>query len=121
MKTRIKELRKSRRLSQMALAIAIGTSQNVISKMELEYSDPSPDMLCKIADYFHTSVDYILYRTDQRYGSAITNSLNNTRITEYMLKLQSLPTREQESILLIIDKMVKSEETGHHHAASSDL
>lgn len=121
MKTRIRELRKSKRMSQMSLAIAIGTSQNVISKIELEYSDPNADMLCKIADFFHTSVDYILYRTDQRYSAISSNTFNNARINEYILKLQTLPAKEQESILLIIDKFIKSEEMGCPDVANRNL
>ena len=77
MKTRIKSLRTSRKMTQTALALAIGCSQNVISKIELEYSVPDAVILCKIADYFHTSVDYLLYRTDQRYGLISQPSAEN--------------------------------------------
>lgn len=99
MKTRIRELRLSRKMTQTALAIAIGYSQNMISKIELETTVPNADLLCKVADYFHTSVDYILYRSDQRYSTANTNP----RANEYLHKIQSLPSKEQESIFIIID------------------
>ena len=56
MKIRIRDLRTSKKITQTSLALAIGCSQNVISKIELEYSVPDADILCKIADYFHTSV-----------------------------------------------------------------
>ena len=56
MKTRIKGLRTSRKMSQTALALAIGCSQNVISKIELEYSVPDADILCKIADYYYNEI-----------------------------------------------------------------
>lgn len=109
MKTRIKGLRTSRKMSQTALALAIGCSQNVISKIELEYSVPDADILCKIADYFHTSVDYLLYRTDQRYGVVSEPSSFNSRITEYVLKLQSLTPKEIDSIFIIIDGLLDNE------------
>ena len=99
MKIRIRDLRTSKKITQTSLALAIGCSQNVISKIELEYSVPDADILCKIADYFHTSVDYLLYRTDQRYS----------RITEYMFKLQSLTPKEIESIFIIIDGLLDNE------------
>ena len=101
MKTRIKELRKSRKITQTALAIAIGYSQNMISKIEMETAIPNADFLCKVADYFHTSVDYILYRSDQRYPTFNTNP----RINEYLHKLQTLSSKEQESLFLIIDSL----------------
>lgn len=101
MKTRIKELRMSRKMTQTALAIAIGYSQNMISKIELETAIPNADFLCKTAEYFHTSVDYILYRTDQRYP--MTNL--NPRINEYLHKIQTLSSKEQESLFILIDSL----------------
>lgn len=101
MKTRIKELRTSRKMTQTALAVAIGYSQNMISKIELETAIPNADFLCKTADYFHTSVDYILYRTDQRYSTANLNP----RINEYLHKLQTLSSKEQDSLFVLIDSL----------------
>ncbi len=101
MKTRIKELRMSRKMTQISLAIAIGYSQNMISKIELEIAIPNADFLCKVADYFHTSVDYILYRSDQRYSTANINP----RINEYLHKLQTLSQKEQDSLFIIIDSL----------------
>lgn len=109
MKIRIRDLRTSKKITQTSLALAIGCSQNVISKIELEYSVPDADILCKIADYFHTSVDYLLYRADQRYSLAPESSSFNSRITEYMFKLQSLTPKEIESIFIIIDGLLDNE------------
>ena len=62
MKTRIKELRDSKNLSQTALSLIAHCSQNNISQIENETTVPRADVLVSIADYFHTSVDYILLR-----------------------------------------------------------
>lgn len=107
MKTRIKELRTAKNITQTALALAIGSSQNVISKIELEYTVPDANILCGIADYFHTSVDYLLYRTDQRYCPVPSSLLSVPRINEYLLKLQSLPSSEQDSIFILIDGLLE--------------
>lgn len=106
MKTRIKELRTAKNITQTALAIAIGCSQNVISKIELEYIVPNADILCGIADYFHTSVDYLLYRTDQRYGPGSHISLPNSKIDEYAAKLQFIPPKEMDAIFTLIDRLI---------------
>ena len=45
MKNRIKELREQKRISQVCLATHIGCSQNTISKMELEMSEPKASQL----------------------------------------------------------------------------
>lgn len=103
MKTRIRELRKSKNMTQAALAAAIGSSQNVISKIERECLVPPADILCKIADFFHTSVDYLLYRSDQRYSTDSSSQFMNSRISEYSHKMQALSLKKLEHIYTMID------------------
>lgn len=62
---RLKELRKSRNVSQIKLAIDLNTSQNTISRYETGEREPGISELIKIADYFNVSVDYLLERTDK--------------------------------------------------------
>lgn len=62
MNTRIKELRLSKGLSQLALAMKVGCSQNTISRIELGLSEPNSTILLNIAAYFNTSVDYLLHK-----------------------------------------------------------
>lgn len=66
MNTRIKELRLSKGLSQLALAMKVGCSQNTISRIELGLSEPNSTILLNIAAYFNTSVDYLLFKTNQK-------------------------------------------------------
>ena len=63
---RIKELREECRLTQYQFAEKIEVKKSVISKYECGESFPAPDRLVIIADYFDTSVDYLLSRTDVR-------------------------------------------------------
>lgn len=53
MKNRIKELREQKRISQVCLATHIGCSQNTISKMELEMSEPKASQLLEMICYPH--------------------------------------------------------------------
>jgi transcriptional regulator with XRE-family HTH domain len=61
---RLKEIRKSKGLSQIKLAMELNTSQNTISRYENGEREPGIGELIKIADYFNISVDYLLERTD---------------------------------------------------------
>ncbi|MBE6981533.1 MAG: helix-turn-helix transcriptional regulator [Ruminococcaceae bacterium] len=61
---RLKELRKSKGLSQLRLATELNTTQNTISRYETGEREPSIADLIKIADFFHVSVDYLISRTD---------------------------------------------------------
>ncbi|GFI51197.1 MAG: helix-turn-helix transcriptional regulator [Dorea sp.] len=112
MKTRIQELRKSKKMSQVKLATLVDTSQNTISRIELEEADPSPELLCKLADYFHTSVDYILYRSNQRYIWEAHDNTADSRISMYARKLQSLNEEKRNAIYTLINIMSDTEEQG---------
>ncbi len=61
---RLKELRNSKGISQLKLAMDINTSQNTISRYENGEREPGINELIKLADYFNVSVDYLLERTD---------------------------------------------------------
>ena len=61
---RLKEIRKSRGISQVKLAMDLNTSQNTISRYETGEREPGITELVRIADYFNISVDYLLGRTD---------------------------------------------------------
>ena len=61
---RLKEIRKSRGISQLKMAMDLITSQNTISRYETGEREPGIVELIKIADYFNISVDYLLERTD---------------------------------------------------------
>ena len=61
---RLKELRKSRGLSQLRLAIDLNMNQNSISRYENGERQADYRTLIAFADYFGVSVDYLLERTD---------------------------------------------------------
>lgn len=61
---RLKEIRKSKGITQLKMAMDLNTNQNTISRYETGEREPSLLELIKIADYFNVSVDYLLERTD---------------------------------------------------------
>lgn len=64
---RLKEIRKSKGVSQLKLAMDLNTNQNTISRYETGEREPGINELIKIADYFNVSIDYLLERTDNPY------------------------------------------------------
>lgn len=61
---RLRELRKSKSVSQMQLAVALGLTQNAIGMMERGYRGTTIDKLVLMAEFFHVSTDYLLGVTD---------------------------------------------------------
>ena len=63
---RLKELRVETGATQKQVADFIGCSSRVYSRYEREVREPDIDTLCKLADYFNVTVDYIVCRTNKR-------------------------------------------------------
>lgn len=63
---RIRDLREDNDLTQKQLSEILNCSQQVYSNYELGQRDIPTQILIQIADYYNTSTDYILGRTDKR-------------------------------------------------------
>lgn len=63
---RLKEIREDRDLFQKDIAKFLNIDQSNYSKYELGKINIPIDTLHKLADYYNTSIDYLLYRTDER-------------------------------------------------------
>lgn len=61
---RLKELRISRGVSQLKLALDLNMNQNSISRYETGVRQADYETLIAFADYFKVSIDYLLERTD---------------------------------------------------------
>ena len=61
---RLKELRKSKSLSQQKLADMIGTSKSSINMYERGEREPGLDTIEAFADFFNVDLDYLLGKSD---------------------------------------------------------
>ena len=64
MYNRIRDLREDKDLNQTQVAKILGMSQTGYSKYETGENDIPTDVLIKLADYYNTSIDYLLGQTD---------------------------------------------------------
>ena len=62
--SRLRELRNSRGLRQKDLAKELGLAQTTIANYEQKSRFPDETILGRVADYFNTSLDYLLGRSD---------------------------------------------------------
>ncbi len=58
----LKALRASRGISQQKLADVLGMSQQAINRYENQAVEPDISTLIKLADFFETTIDYIVDR-----------------------------------------------------------
>lgn len=64
-KTRIKNLREDNDLTQSEISKLLNISQVAYSYYELNKRNIPLELLSKLADYYNTSIDYLVYRTDE--------------------------------------------------------
>ncbi len=64
LENRLKSLRKNKNVSQLAVQMATGIEQALLSKYENNIRIPPTETLVILADYYNVSTDYILNRTD---------------------------------------------------------
>ena len=66
MENNLKNLRKERHLTQIKLQMLTGIDQSLISKFENGERVPPTEVLMQLADFYDTSMDYIMKRTTCR-------------------------------------------------------
>ena len=65
MQNRLKELRKIKGYTQIALQMQTGIEQALLSKFENGERIPPTETLVRLAEFYNVSIDYILCRTDK--------------------------------------------------------
>lgn len=99
----LKKLRKNAKISQQQLADVIGVSQQSINKYENHMVEPDISTLMSIANYFSTSVDYLIGNTEveRRIENTQKYDLNNEE-KMFIDGYRKLNETEKEIIGLII-------------------
>lgn len=87
----LKKLRSEYNISQQQLADVIGVSQQSINKYENHNIEPDIETLKTMANFFNTSIDYLVGYEE-----------NKTEIgnTQELLRLFNLMTAEQQAIFI---------------------
>lgn len=100
----LKTLREDAHISQKSLADAIGVSQQSINKYENHNIEPDIGTLIRIADYFDTSVDYLVGHSDVRHKVEIVHFYElNTKESIMLDGYRKLTPRQKQSIDFIIE------------------
>lgn len=99
MNNRFKEVRKRMKLNQKAIADILSVTNATYSRYEAGIMQPDPPTLCKIADIFGVSIDYLLFRTDipdliREYPEQITSEQG----IEYIRMYRSLDQRGKKAV-----------------------
>ena len=100
----LKSLRQLNGVTQNQLAEAIGVTQQSINKYENHKIEPDIEILIRMADFFHVSVDFLI-------GHHIPDNENEFCLNNDEVKLVSqyrqLTLSQQESIRMVMDNYRK--------------
>ena len=98
MKTRIKELRLEKKLTQKVLAEYLGENQTMLSKIETGTSVPDAMLLIDLSRFFHVSTDYILYLSEEltNADSLLANNMHNLKKYQRLISLYQKMNNEQQ-------------------------
>ena len=90
---RIKELRKKNRYTQKEIGEMCGVSDISVYKWETDRTEPNIDTLCKLADIFGVSLDYLLGRTTE-----LERNLDADSLRDRMHKILNNPVEEHKNL-----------------------
>lgn len=104
----LKKLREKKKLSQQALADLLEISQQSINKYENHETEPDIDRLIRIANFFDTSVDYLVGNTEIQHKIESVERFDlNENEAALIEKYRVLSPDERESIQMVIDNYLK--------------
>jgi transcriptional regulator with XRE-family HTH domain len=92
-------LRKNENLTQKELANILHVDQTTISTWENDKVVPTGEMLCKIADFFNCTTDYLLGRTENTQNG-IEKSAENTEEFIYSINKEEQDLTREEIVAL---------------------
>jgi len=88
---RLKELRKSKNLTQEKLAEQLSVNRDALAKWETDRAYPDVSIIKELAIFFDVSIDFLLGRDEDSFEARVADTLK---------KYKGLIGREEEEFLL---------------------
>ncbi len=103
----LKLLRKEYGISQQRLAEGIGVSQQSINQYENHAVEPDLAVLARIADYFNTSIDFVVGHTDVRRRIERTEEYHLSQEEQhFIIRYRSLKAHEKACVSTVLDTLL---------------
>lgn len=99
----LKALREEYGISQQRLAEAIFVTQPSINKYENHNTEPEIEILKRIANYFDTTIDYLVGYSDQRYrADHLTEERLTPREARLLADLRAMPEEKRQCVEQVV-------------------
>lgn len=105
----LKALRLERGILQKELAQALHLSISTLSNYETGVHQPDLTTLCRLADFYQVSVDYLLGRTECRQDISILNQpLSGCfTLTDFLKLIRQLMPKERQALVLLLERLCR--------------
>ena len=113
---RITDLRKVKAWSQSQLAEKVGISYAQIGRYETKGSQPSAEVLKKIAEALDTSVDFLINGNTEDKANAV---LNDPEVIRYFKEVDNLPSDDKTALLRVIGGFLRDVKTKQAYASQN--
>jgi transcriptional regulator with XRE-family HTH domain len=104
----LRELRKSRGLTQVRLCELLDVSPRVYNRWENGSAAPRLDTLVKIADILSVTLDELVGRTEPS-GEVV---IQNPKLHELYGQIDRLSDEDQQALVILLDSLVKRSQMG---------
>lgn len=104
----LRQLRLSKGISQQKLADMLGITQQAINRYERQKIEPDIATLIALADYFGTTVDYLVGHDPKQDGKRPQEDFEPNREEWALLRdYRKLTKGEKDSILAVIQNYIR--------------
>lgn len=101
----LKNLRKQHNLSQQKLADILHVSQQSVYKYENGITSPDIETLVRMADYFNTSIDYLVEYTDIPHKiEPVDEHMLNADESELICGYRNLTPSQKKIVQMVINE-----------------
>lgn len=101
---KIQELRKSKNLTQRALAEQIGVKNYTVANWEQNRTEPGLEDLIDLANFFECSIDYLVGREND-FGQIILMKEFSEEYTKFWELYNGLSKEKQQMILVLMQAL----------------
>ncbi|MCI5941475.1 MAG: helix-turn-helix domain-containing protein [Ligilactobacillus animalis] len=108
--SRIKDLRKSKKMSQSDLGKMIGVSQTTVTAWETGRAEPASAYISKLADFFNVSADYLLGRPEKKTDTTKSDKIEDMLDSAMTFDGKPLSNNDRNVIRGMIEAYLKNKE-----------
>lgn len=100
----------SRKLTQKDIASILGIDRSTYAKYETGDSEPNFDTICRLADFFDVSVEYLMGRPGAKKAPAHHEADAETAWDEIKNLLESAPPDKAEDAVRVVRALLSPQE-----------